>query len=41
MTLKALMVDVDGVLVVHSHPRGWTGGDRLKDLIVAARGCQA
>jgi putative hydrolase of the HAD superfamily len=24
MTIKALMIDVDGVIVVHPHPQGWS-----------------
>jgi putative hydrolase of the HAD superfamily len=24
MTIKVLMIDVDGVIVVHPHPQGWS-----------------
>lgn len=40
MTIKTLMVDVDGVLVVHPHPLGWSV-DLERDLDLAREALQA
>lgn len=40
MTVRALMVDVDGVLIVHPDPRGWSG-DLESDLGLSSSRLQA